>query len=193
MGKVLTEKMKTASLAAVLMTSILAAGCATTSGNHWRRKLASELPVMGHRNWIVIADSAYPAQSRAGIETIATGADQIDVVKVALEAVDNAKHVRANVHLDAEMTYVAEQDAPGIDAYRRVLAGLLQKRSVESVPHEQLIARLDEAAKTFRILIVKTNLILPYTSVFLELDCGYWGPQAEQRLRQAIEEAEKTR
>ena len=30
-------------------------------------------PVMGHRNWVVVADLAYPAQSRAGIETIATG------------------------------------------------------------------------------------------------------------------------
>ena len=92
MWKVLESKIKIAGLMAVLMTSILAAGCATTSGNHWQRKLASELPVMGHRNWILIADSAYPAQSRAGIETIATGAGQIDVVKVVLKAVDDAKH-----------------------------------------------------------------------------------------------------
>jgi L-fucose mutarotase/ribose pyranase (RbsD/FucU family) len=193
MDKVLERKMKIAGLTAVLMTAILAAGCATTSGTHWQRKLANELPVMGHRNWIVIADSAYPAQSRPGIETIATGADQIEVVKAALKAVDSAKHVRANVYLDAEMKYVAEQDAPGIDAYRKELALLVDKRAVKSVPHEELIAKLDEAAKTFRILILKTNLTLPYTSVFLELDCGYWSPQAEQRLRQALREAEKTR
>jgi L-fucose mutarotase/ribose pyranase (RbsD/FucU family) len=193
MDKVLERKMKIAGLTAVLMTAMFAAGCATTSGSHWQSKLASEMPVMGHRNWIVIADSAYPAQSRAGIETIATGADQINVVKAALKAVDGAKHVRANVYLDAEMAHVPEKDSPGIDAYRKQLALLLDKRSVKSVPHEQLIAKLDEAAKTFRILILKTNLTLPYTSVFLELDCGYWGPQAEQRLRKAIEEAEKTR
>jgi L-fucose mutarotase/ribose pyranase (RbsD/FucU family) len=193
MDKVLERKMKIAGLTAVLMTAILAAGCATTSGNHWQRKLASELPVLGHRNWIVIADSAYPAQSRAGIETIATGAGQIEVVKAVLKAVDSAKHVRANVYLDAEMKYVAEQDAPGIDAYRKELALLLDKRAVNSIPHEELIAKLDEAAKTFRILILKTNLTLPYTSVFLQLDCGYWSPQAEQRLRQALREAEKTR
>ncbi|MHC4500382.1 MAG: hypothetical protein ACYS21_14860, partial [Planctomycetota bacterium] len=75
MGKVLERKIKIAGLATLLVTSMLAAGCATTSGNHWQHKLASELPVMGHRNWVIIADSAYPAQSRAGIETIATGAD----------------------------------------------------------------------------------------------------------------------
>jgi L-fucose mutarotase/ribose pyranase (RbsD/FucU family) len=189
MWKVLERKIKIAGLMAVLMTSILAAGCATTSGNHWQSKLASEMPVMGHRNWILIADSAYPAQSRAGIETIATGADQIDVVKAVLKVVDDAKHVRANVYLDAEMAHVAEKDAPGIDAYRKQLDLLLDERSVKSVPHEELIARLDEAAKTFRILILKTSLTLPYTSVFLELDCGYWSPQAEKKLRRTIQQS----
>jgi hypothetical protein len=35
----------------------------------------------------------------------------------------------------------------------------------------------------FRILIVKTDMIIPYTSVFFELDCGYWNAEAEGRLR----------
>jgi hypothetical protein len=26
-------------------------------------------------------------------------------------------------------------------------------------------------------------MALPYTSVFLQLDCGYWSPEAEKRLR----------
>ena len=190
MNRALERKTKMAGLTTVLAISMLAGGCATTPGNRWQRKLAAELPVLGHRNWIVIADSAYPAQSRPGIETIATGADQIDVVKAALKAVDDATHVRANVYLDAEMKYVAEQDAPGIDAYRKHLAALLKNRAVNLVPHEELIAKLDEAAKTFRILILKTTLTLPYTSVFLQLDCGYWSPQAEQRLRRAIGRAE---
>jgi hypothetical protein len=35
-------------------------------------------------------------------------------------------------------------------------------------------------------LIVKTDMTIPYTSVFFELDCGYWNAEAEQRLRQAM-------
>jgi hypothetical protein len=35
-------------------------------------------------------------------------------------------------------------------------------------------------------LIVKTDMTIPYTSVFFELDCGYWNAGAEERLRQAI-------
>ncbi|NQT81396.1 hypothetical protein HQ563_00100 [bacterium] len=188
MRKTIGKKMKGTGLAAALALSVLITGCVST-GAGWRDKLARDLPVFGHRNWILIADSAYPAQSRAGIETIATGAGQVEVVKAVLEAVDDCRHVRATVYLDAEMQYVSEEDAPGIGAYRKELAALLEKRSVKAVPHDELIAKLDEAAKTFRVLILKTNLTVPYTSVFLELECGYWGAEAEQKLREAIQQA----
>lgn len=186
MWKPIAKKIKAAGLAAGLAMVIVVSGCATSEDSNWRRKLARELPVLGHRNWILIADSAYPAQSRAGIETIATGSGQIEVVKAVLEAVDKAEHVRAKVYLDEEMEYVSEQEAPGIDAYRKELTALLENRAVKPVPHEALIAKLDEAAKTFRVVIFKTELIVPYTSVFLELDCGYWSVEAEQKLRQLI-------
>jgi hypothetical protein len=29
-------------------------------------------------------------------------------------------------------------------------------------------------------------MTMPYTSVFLQLDCAYWGPEAEQKLRAAM-------
>jgi len=45
------------------------------------------LPLYGHRNWIVVADSAYPAQSKSGIQTIASGEDQIPVVQKVLDAI----------------------------------------------------------------------------------------------------------
>jgi len=33
----------------------------------WEDVLKDRLPLYGHRNWIVIADSAYPAQSSGGV------------------------------------------------------------------------------------------------------------------------------
>jgi L-fucose mutarotase/ribose pyranase (RbsD/FucU family) len=183
-GSVRKQRRKAPLIAAAAML-LLTSGCAS----RWQNKLATELPVLGHRNWVLVADSAYPAQSRAGIETIATGTGQIEVVGAVLEATDAAKHVRANVYVDAEMQYVSERDAPGIETYRRELGALLGDRAVKRVPHEDLIAKLDEAAKTFRVLILKTDLTLPYTSVFFELDCGYWSAEAEQALRRAMGEA----
>lgn len=168
----------------LVIIAMVATGC----GN-WRDKLARELPVMGHRNWIVVADSAYPAQSRSGIETIATGSSQIEVATEVLKVIDEAGHINANVYLDAEMKFVSEKNAPGINAYRNDLSVLLGDKNVNVIPHEELIAKLDEAAKTFRVLILKTNLSLPYTSVFLELDCGYWNAEAEKQLRDKMSPA----
>jgi hypothetical protein len=54
---------------------------------------------------------------------------------------------------------------------------------VESLPHDRLIANIEEAGKHFNILVLKTNLTVPYTSVFIRLDCKYWGADAENRLR----------
>jgi len=130
-------------------------------------------------------------ESRAGIETICTGGNQIEVVAAVLKALDHTRHVRPVVYLDSELQYVSDQDARGISVYRDQLKRILGNRPVTSIPHEELIAKLDKAGETFRILILKTNMTLPYTSVFLQADCGYWSAEAEQRLREAIKAAAK--
>ena len=175
-----------------LWAIVLPVAIAITSGcgESWQDKLATDLGVMGHRNWIVVADSAYPAQNKPGIETIVTGRDQTETVKVLLEAVDAAPHVRPVIYLDSELKSVSQADAPGITDYRSELDVLLAGRNASSIPHEELIAKLDDAAKMFRILILKTNMMLPYTSVFVQLDCGYWNADAEKRLRDRISRGE---
>lgn len=152
----------------------------------WKQTLKAELPRMGHRNWIVIADSAYPLQSGAGIETIATRTNHLEVVKTVLEMLEKSNHIRPVIHLDSELPFVPETNAKGIDAFRQELKTLLKDRKVEALPHEDIIAKLDKAGKTFKVLIIKTPLAIPYTSLFLELDCGYWGPEAEKKMREAI-------
>jgi len=152
----------------------------------WRATLDERLPLFGHRNWIVVADSAYPWQASAGIETIDTGQDHADVVRGVLEAIAGSRHVRPVVHLDAELPLVAEAHAPGITACREDLAAALGGLTAVSLPHEEIIALLDEAGRAFRILLLKTTLALPYTSVFVRLDCGYWSAEAEEALRAAM-------
>lgn len=152
----------------------------------WERELHTLLPLYGHRNWIVVADSAYPAQSKPGIETIAAGEGQLEVAGKVLDAIQASRHVRANVYLDKELNFVSPNDAPGVREYRQQLEILLANADVTNLPHEQIIAKLDEVSKVFRVLIIKTELAIPYTSIFFELDCGYWSPDAEQRMRRAI-------
>lgn len=152
----------------------------------WRSRLNEELPLLGHRNWIAVVDSAYPLQTSAGIETVETGSDQLVVVKTVLEQVGKAKHVRPVVFTDTELKAVPEKDAVGITAYRQSLGSLLGKTGAQSLPHEEIISKLDDAGKTFHILVLKTTMTIPYTSVFIRLDCGYWTDDAEKRLREAM-------
>jgi len=181
-----------AALAVLLLVGVAALLAARTHAQEtavaeWQLRLAKVLPIFGHRNWICVVDSAYPAQSRAGIETIWTGGHQLDVVRATLEEIGRAKHVRPIVYCDKELAFVPEADAPGIEAYRADLKKLLAAHDVHRLPHEEIIAKLDDAAKTFNVLILKTDLTLPYTSVFINLDCGYWAPEAEQRMREAMQ------
>ena len=162
----------------------------TDATTPWESQLNAVLPLYGHRNWIVVADAAYPAQSKPGIETLVSGDDQIPVVRKVLAAIVAAKHIRANVYTDRELAFVAELDAPGVRDYRQQLDAVLHGAHVHQLPHEQIIHKLDQAAQLVRILIVKTEMTIPYTSVFFELDCGYWNAEAEERLRQAIQAAE---
>jgi len=156
----------------------------------WERQFRTLLPLYGHRNWIVVADSAYPAQSKPGITTVVADDEQIPVVRTVLDAIAAAPHVRARIYVDRELAYVAENDAPGVADYRTELDQVLSVHTIETLPHEEIIHKLDQSAEFFRILILKTDMTIPYTSVFFELDCGYWNAEAEQRLRQAILAAE---
>ena len=63
----------------------------------WEQQLKKLLPLLGHRNWIVVADSAYPAQTSEGIKTMATSADHLEVLAKTLRAIAECRHVRAKV------------------------------------------------------------------------------------------------
>jgi hypothetical protein len=159
------------------------AASAIQPSSDWRARLSNELPLLGHRNWIAIVDSAYPLQTSAGVETVETNANQLDVVSTVLDQLSKAKHVRPVIFTDAELKVVPESDAPGVTAYRESLTSLLGKTEAQSLAHEEIISRLDEAGKTFHVLVLKTNMTIPYTSVFIRLECGYWSAEAEKRLR----------
>jgi hypothetical protein len=157
----------------------------------WQQAVAHTLPVFGHRNWIVVADSAYPLQARPGIRTIVADTDQVHAVQTILTGIEESWHVRPTVHLDMELSFLDEADAPGISNYRNWLAERLKEHSVSVQPHEEIIAQLDKAAALFDVLVVKSHMALPYTSVFFELDCGYWNAEAEARLRAKIANSSK--
>ncbi len=158
----------------------------SASAGGWKDVLAERLPVYGHRNWIVVVDAAYPAQTSQGIETILCEDPPITVLKGVLDQLVASKHVRPIIYVDRELNALSEKDAPGISKYRKQLGEALGSLNTNPLLHEKIIAKLAEAGKTFKILLLKTKLTLPYTSVSIQLDCGYWSDDAEKRLRRSL-------
>ena len=167
---------------ALLIASFLHAVPLAAQSN-WQSRVAQSVPLLGHRNWILIVDSAYPLQSSPGVETIETNASHLDVLRYVLSAVNNSIHVRPDIYMDAELPFVPDADAPGASAYREQVQQMLSDYKIESLPHERVINQIDETSKEFHVLVLKTTMTIPYSSVFIRLDCKYWSTDAEKRLR----------
>lgn len=149
--------------------------------SRWEEQLEAEMPLLGHRNWIVITDMAYPLQSAPGIETLYADEDFETVLTKVKASIDSVPHVFAHVYHDQEMDFLTDSIAPGIGKVREIVSQLYGKEA-KSMVHEDIITKLDKASKLYKILIIKTPLTMPYTSVFLELDCKYWSAERQQQL-----------
>jgi hypothetical protein len=174
---------------ALLMAAPLAQAATHGDAAAWKTKVTGELPLLGHRNWILVVDSAYPLQTSPGVETVETDAGMMDVLRFVLGAVNESQHVRPDIDMDAELPFVPDQDAPGASEYRARIAQVLHGYRIESLPHETILARIDEVGKSFHVLVLKTNVTIPYTSVFIRLNCRYWSDEAEARMRAKMKAA----
>ena len=152
----------------------------------WKQVLDQDLPMLGHRNWILVVDKAFPEQSSEGMKYLYVEQDLLPTLEYVLEALDNSTHVKPIIYQDKELSFISEEQVPGIGAFRSEAAGVLKGRSVNTLLHEEVFTMLDESASLFRILVIKTNCTLPYSSVFLQLDCSYWGPENEELLRERM-------
>jgi len=152
----------------------------------WKKEIKQTMKQFGHRNWIVIADAAYPEQSNPAIKTITIDDSQVDAVAYVSQLIEKAQHVDANIFIDKEMAFVSEKDAKGIESYKADLNKVLDGKPVKTMLHEDIIRELDASAKLFNVLIIKTDLAIPYTSVFFQLECGYWNGEAEKNMRQQL-------
>jgi len=185
-GIALTITVALASVTLTPATVYAQAAGAPAVGEWYFVPVERRLHQLGHRNWVCIVDAAYPVQTSPGIELIVAPENHLVVVKRVLEELSRQGHVRPVIYLDAELDYVPEADAKGVGQFRADLRKAVGDRDVKRLPHAEIIETLDAAGDKFSVLMLKSDLKLPYTSVFIELDCGYWSPEAEQRLRAAM-------
>jgi len=159
---------------------------AAAPASDWKAIVQNRLSLYGHRNWIVVADSAFPAYAEPGIETIAVDEDLPSVLKYVAHAISSSRRVRATVFVDRELQFIDEHDYPGVTEVRRQIAAEFAKEQVSSMPHADIMNKVDEAGKTYRILFLKTTATVPYTTVFMRLDCGYLSDDVERKIRTAM-------
>jgi hypothetical protein len=152
----------------------------------WQKTFEERLPVYGHRNWIIVADAAFPAYSHGGIETIVADQDLPAVLNYVARAISSSRHVRANVLLDQELHFIQEDDYPGVADVRNEIARTFDQTRLSSIPHAQVLSQIREVGKTFCILLIKTNSAIPYTSVCMRLDCGYMTDEFDRQIKISV-------
>lgn len=156
--------------------------------SNWMEELRSILPFMGHRNWLLIVDKAFPAQSASGMKYIDTRQELLPTLKDVLNEIsNNAPHLKPIIYTDLELQYMTNNLSEGVEELRDKMTDTLNGFDVKTLLHEDVFSKLSEASELFEVIVLKTETTKPYTSVFIELDCGYWSTEREEQLRQNMQ------
>ena len=171
----------------VLGLAVSSLGCGLMHrGNTWKVEVANQVDQLGYRNWIVIAEASLPAQNRPGIRQVTTHAESPEVLDYVLNTLEQTQRVRPQIFLTREQRALDNEYTPGIDEHRRQLSHALRSHETTELEQQSLMTLLEDARESFNVLVIRTPTALPYTSVFIELQPGYWDAESEARLRERI-------
>ena len=190
-GKLMNKEKLTPILILTVVLTLFLTNCTRNApevqSDTWEEVLDRDLHLLGHRNWILVVDKAFPEQSSEGMKYIYVDEGLLPTLGIVLDKVEKSTHVWPIIYRDLELDYVTEEHAPGIEKFREESNALLKGRVVNKLLHEDVFSMLDESSSLFRVLVIKTNGTLPYTSFFLQLDCAYWGGDQEEKMRGNLE------
>lgn len=180
----------------VFITSVALSGCqppadktndtAENNTQTWKEQFNQKLPLLGHRNWILVVDKAFPLQNAAGIEYIYVNEGLLPVLKHILTQINLSDHIKPIIYQDKELAFITENQARGVKQFVQESKVVFGNQTVETILHDSVFRKLDTESKLFKVLVIKTNETIPYTSVFLQLDCAYWNGDKEKQLRGLI-------
>jgi len=89
------------------------------------------------------------------------------------------------VYTDKELIYLNDSLVEGISEYKRELHQSLPENR-QSMLHDSVFTKIKTASELFHVLVLKTDEIMPYSSVFIELGCSYWSSEKESILRSTM-------
>ncbi|MBS1726517.1 MAG: hypothetical protein JST51_07320 [Armatimonadetes bacterium] len=149
----------------------------------WQVHFHAALPRLGHRNWIVISDAAYPQQASKGVEVILADVAVDDCLKYVLKSIEEAGHITPKVLLDTELSVLTDDLCPGVTALRDSIQFEASSLPVDMAAHDIILEKINMEGADYSVLVIKTTTMIPYTSVFLRLECGYWDKDREAIMR----------
>jgi len=152
----------------------------------WRQQFDRSLPLLGHRNWVLVVDKAFPEQTAQGMEVINTNEDLAPVLQYVLQRIDSSTHVRPTIYRDKELQFITEDQVKGVTQLKTETEKLFGGQPVQTILHDSVFTKLDQASKLFKVVVLKTNAVIPYSSVFLQLGCAYWNAGQEKALRERM-------
>lgn len=170
------------------MTLSLSGCMAMRTEKAWLGAIDRQVGQLGYRNWIVIAEASFPAHSRPGVRQINAPVEVPEALDYVLQALEQTENVRPHLYLTRELRSVENDFAPGIDALRERLKDALHGHEATELDQQSLLTLLEDAGRSFDVLVIRTQTALPYSSVFVELRPGYWDENSESRLRDRIEQ-----
>lgn len=177
----------------ILPLLLFLSGCSSLgglSGNQkspsWAKPLEKELAILGFNNWIVIAEASFPVLAGPGVRTLPARASISEVLDEVLTQLEYSDSVTPRITLPKELRGLHNDQAPGVDSYRQELQTALHGFPTRELDYRALTRLLTNTSKKYRVLVIKTETSLPYTSVFLELDTNYWDHENEQNLRRHL-------
>ncbi|MEX1114414.1 MAG: hypothetical protein WEB53_04145 [Akkermansiaceae bacterium] len=170
-----------------LGVAVLSVGCAgMPKDNTWQAAVDRQAGQLGYRNWIVIAEASFPAHSRPGVRQVNASVEVPEALDYVLGVLEQTENVRPHVYVTREVSAVENDFAPGIDDYRKRVELAFHGHERTGLDQQSLLTLLQDANRSFDVLVIRTTTALPYTSVFLELQPGYWDVDSETRLRDNI-------
>lgn len=170
---------------AAILLALISVGCVSNE-NDWRSSVDRQVGQLGYRNWIVVAEASFPAHNRPGIRQMSSDAEIPEVIDYVLNALESTQHVRPKIYMTRELRAVENDFAPGIDVLRAQITDSLHGHEATELDQQSLLTLIESANQNFNVLVIRTPTALPYSSVFLELQHGYWDADSEDRLRERI-------
>jgi len=157
----------------------------------WGGMISREIDALGIQNWIIIAESSFPVVSRRGVRTVVVDAEIPELLDYVVNDLERSEKVTPSFNTARELPFVSNDRAPGIEQFRKDLKTALHGHEVRELDYRSLSLLAHSESSKFAVLVLKSRTSLPYSSVFIELDSGYWDRELEDELRGDIQEAER--